>query len=235
MERVLYGYAIPFGVAFLLAAAGMYFVLESLPTLFGIVRGAPITQQPEIAANQQVFKDVLQTVLAIAALSIAAFGYGTYKILSAQIEDRVRKRTDARYQMSQAHQRTALGYMNWMLYENSKQDSKIAKGYLDEAIRHTRIAFKDHVVELDEKDHKVERLICDIRNNLAYYASEKHSEFGGLSQSEQGQFLSFIDWIEERINNHPENASDYRDTINTVRKRFKASDIDAAEEPKNKA
>ena len=125
--------------------------------------------------------------------------------------------------------------MNWMLYENSKQDSKIAKDYLDEAIRHTRIAFKEHVVELDEKDHKVERLIYDIRNNWAYYASEKHSEFDGVSQSEQGQFLSFIDWLEERINNHPENAHEYRDTIDTVRKRFKSSDIDASKESKNKA
>ena len=85
MERFLYGYLLPFAVVFLLLAVGIYFVLESLPTLLDIASGAPIFQQAETAGNQQVFKDVLQTVLAVAAIAIAAFGYGTYKILSRQI------------------------------------------------------------------------------------------------------------------------------------------------------
>ena len=225
MERFLYGYLIPFAMAFVLLAVGIYFVLESIPTLLDIARGGAATvQQPEIVASQQVFKDVLQTVLAIAALSIAAFGYGTYKILSSQIEERVIVNTETRYQTSLAHHRTALGYMNWMLYENSKQDSKIAEDYLDEAIRHTRIAFDEHALNLDEKERKIERLVCDIRNNWAYYASEKHIEFGGIPDHEQAQSMSFVDWLEARIDNHPDNASDYRDTIDTVRERFKTSD-----------
>ena len=229
MERFLYGYLIPFAMAFALLAIGIYFVLETLPTLLDIARGGAATvQQPEIVASQQVFKDVLQTVLAVAALSIAAFGYGTYRILSSQIEERVRKGIEGRYQTPLAHHRAELGYMNWMLYENSKQDSKIdkeiAKGYLDEAIRHTRIAFDEHALDLDEKDRTIERLVCDIRNNWAYYASEKHIEFGGISDHEQAQFLSFANWLEARSDNHSDNASDYRDTIDTVRERFKRSD-----------
>ena len=241
MERFLYVYVIPWAVAFLLLAVGMYFVLESIPTLLDITNRASEVRQQDTAPGQQVFKDVLQTVLAIAALAIAAFGYGTYKILSTQIEEKVRKNTEGRYHMSLAHQRTELGYMNWMLFKNSKEGSEIAKGYIDGAIRHTRIAFEEHAVELDDKEHEAERLICDIRNNWAYYVSEKHymSErydgFVGISLREQDQFLSFVDWIEERINDHPENATEYRDTIDTVRKRFKNLNNNATARPKNKA
>ncbi|MCY3542872.1 MAG: hypothetical protein OXH22_02345 [Chloroflexi bacterium] len=230
MERILYGYIIPSAVAFLLIAVGVYFVLNSLPLLLDIERKSSALEQQVIVADQHIFKDVLQTVLAVAALSIAAFGYGTYKILSSQIEAKVRERIETRYEMSLAHQRTSLGFMNWMLYENSPKGSDMAKGYLDEAIRHTRIAFEEHAVELDEKEHRAERLICDIRNNWAYYVSEKHymSErydvFISVSPREQEQFLSFVEWIEERIKNHPDNASDYRDTIDAVRKRLKNSD-----------
>ena len=159
----------------------------------------------------------------------------------SQIENKVRKRIEARYQTSLAHYRTALGFMNWMLYENSPKGSKAAKDYLDEAIRHTRIGFDEHAVELDEKDRKIERLICDIRNNWAYYASERHymskrhDVFIGVSPQEQDQYLSFVNWIEKRINNHLENATEYRDSIDTVRERFNASDIEAIEDAKNKA
>ena len=231
--RILYDLVIPLAVGFSLVAVGMYFVLQSVPLAQGVVVETPSGQQVEVVTDHQIFKDVLQTVLAVAAIGIAAFGVGTYKLLSSQIEEKVGKGIEARYHMSLAHQRTELGYMNWMLFKNSQEGSEIAKGYINGAIRHTRIAFEEHAVELDEKEHQAERLICDIRNNWAYYASEKHhmSEmydvFKGVNLHEQDQFLSFADWIEERIANHPENASDYRDTIDTVRKRFKSSDIDA--------
>ncbi len=229
IRRLLYDLIIPLAVGFALVAMGMYFVSRSVPLVQGAAIVTPSGQQVEVATDHQIFKDVLQTVLAVAAIGIAAFGYGTYKIVSSQIEAKVRRRIETRYEMSLAHERTSLGFMNWMLYENSPKDSDMAKGYLDEAIRHTRIAFEEHAIELDEKEHRAERLICDIRNNWAYYVSEKHymSErydvFISVSPREQEQFLSFVEWIEERIKNHPDNASDYRDTIDAVRMRLKNS------------
>ena len=127
MERFLYGYLIPVAVAFLLLAVGMYFVLESIPTLFDVVRGAPSIQQPDVPANQQVFKDVLQTVLAVAALAIAAFGYGTYKILSSQIESKVVENTETRYQESLAYQRVSFAFIYWLLYETTKGSQDISQ------------------------------------------------------------------------------------------------------------
>ena len=224
MERFIYGYAIPFGVAFLLAAVGMYFVLESLPTLFGVVRGAPITQQPEIAANQQVFKDVLQTALAIAALSIAAFGYGTYKILSSQIEERVRKNTDMQYRLTMAYHRASFAFVFWRLYESAERQSPTAKVYLDVAIDYTRRAYDEHVADMNQDDSKVEQLICEIRNNLAYYISAKHADFGPVGMEERGECLIYLDWLESRIGNYPQRAHAYRDTIATVKKRLSVSD-----------
>ena len=238
-RRVLYDLVIPLAIGFVLVSAGTYFVLQSVPLVQGAIMMTPFGQQVEVVTDHQIFKDVLLSVLAIATIGLAAFGYGAYKILSSQIEESVRKRIEARYQMSQAHGRTSLGLMNWMLYKNSGQNpdkaNDKAEAYLEEAIRYTRIAYTLHAIELDKNDHRVERLICDIRNNWAYYASEKHCKFGGISASEQGQFLRFADWIEERINDHPENATDYQDTIDVVRRRFKNSDADATTSPKNKA
>lgn len=223
MERTLYGYVLPCAVAFLLIAVGIYFVLESVPTLLDIVRGTPIAQQPEITASQQVFKDVLQTVLAVAALAIAAFGYGAYKILSSQIEDNVRKQTETRYQKSLAYQRVSIGYIYWLLYENSKEQPKTAEIYLNKAIEHTQRAYEEHVINLNTRAPEVEHLICQIRNNLAYYVSEKHISFGQVDSAAQSESLSFMAWLERRIENYPSNSSIYLDTIEVVRKRFSAS------------
>ena len=224
MERMLYGYVIPFAMAFLLLAVGIYFVLESLPTLLDISRGALTVQQSETEASQLVFKDVLQTVLALAAVAIAAFGYGTYRILSSQIEERVQKGIEARYQKSLAYHRAALGYMNWILYKNAEHRSGIAKTYLDESIRHTRVAYDENAVNLDARETEYEHLICQIRNNLAFFMSEKHKEFGPLSELEKAECLSFVNWLEARIDNHPTDAHEYRDTIDTVRECCATSD-----------
>ena len=222
MERILYGYVLPCAVAFLLIAVGIYFVLESIPTLLDIVRGTPVAQQSEITASQQVFKDVLQTVLAVAALAIAAFGYGAYKILSSQIEERVRRDTDLQYRLTMAYHKSSLAFIYWRLYENAEPKSQTAAIYLDVAIDHTRWAFDEHVVNLNQDYPEVERLICEIHNNLAYYISEKHVNFGHVSLEERAESLSFADWLEERIGKYPQRSYAYQDTIATVRERFSA-------------
>ncbi len=224
MARILYGYLIPFAVAFLLVAVGMYFVLESVPLLLDIGRGETVAQQPEIAADQQVFKDVLQTVLAVAALAIAAFGYGTYKILSSQIEERVRRNMDSQYRLTMAYHRTSYAFVFWRLYEDAEKQSTTANVYLDVAIDHTRRALDDHAIDMNQDDPEVEQLICEIRNNLAYYISEKHRCFGPIAPEERAECLGFVDWLEGRVNRYPQRSLDYRDTIDTVRRRFSTTE-----------
>lgn len=224
VDRFLYGYLIPFAVAVLLVAVGVYFVLESVPLLLDMMSGAPVVLQPETAADQQVFKDVLQTVLAIAALAIAAFGYGTYKILSSQIEERVRRNTDIQYRLTMAYHRTSFAFVFWRLYEDAEKQSTTANVYLDVAIDHTRRALDDHVVDMNQDDPEVEQLICEIRNNLAYYISEKHRYFGHIAPEERAECLGFVDWLEGRVNRYPQRALDYRDTIDTVRRRFSTTE-----------
>ena len=223
MDRFLYGYLIPVAVAFLLLAVGMYFVIESIPTLFDIVRGSPIVQQPETAVDRQIFKDVLQTVLAVAALAIAAFGYGTYKILSAQIEEKVWKDTERRYQLTTAYHRVSLAYVYWLLYQTADERTESARIYLNAAINHTRRTYNDHVSGSNRRDAEFETLACQIVNNLAYYVSEEHHKFGSVERRKRAECLSFMDWLEERINNHPAYAHDYLDTVETVRKRFSST------------
>lgn len=223
MERILYGYVIPSAVVFLLIAVGVYFVLDSLPLLLGIERESSVLEQQVIVADQHIFKDVLQTVLAVAALSMAAFGYGAYKILSSQIGERVRKDTEERYQMTTAYHRVSLAYVYWLLYETSAEKTKTAKLYLHTAINHTRRTYDDHVSGSNRTDAEFETLACQIVNNLAYYISEEHRRFNSVDARQRAECLSFVDWLEERINNHPTYAHDYLDTIQKVRKRFSAS------------
>ena len=224
VRRVLYDVVIPLCVGFALVAVGMYFVLQSVPLVQGAVIMTSSGQQVEVVTNHQIFRDVLQTVLAVAALGLAAFGYGAYKLLSSQIEERVRNQTEARYQTTMAYHRVALGYVYWMLYKDPKTQCKtqceIAEIYLDKAIAHTRSAYFEHVVSLDAKERNVEELICTIRNNWAYYVSEKHERFGTVETSERAECLSFVQWLESKIANHPSQAYDYHDTICTVRDRF---------------
>ena len=220
VDRFLYGYLIPVAVAFLLLAVGVYFALESVPLLLDIARGETVVQQPEIAVGQQLFKDVLQTVLAVAALAIAAFGYGTYKILSSQIEEKVWKDTERRYQLTTAYHRVSLAYVYWLLYQTTDERTESARIYLNAAINHTRRTYNDHVSGSNRHDAEFETLACQIVNNLAYYVSEEHHKFGSVELRKRAECLSFVAWLEERINNHPAYAHDYLDTVETVRRRF---------------
>ena len=223
-RRLLYDLIVPLSVGFVLVAIGMYFVLLSVPLVQGTVMMTPSGQQLEVVTDHQIFRDVLQTVLAVAAIGITAFGVGAYRLLSSQIGNKVRKRIEARYLKSLAYHRAALGYMNWILYENSKPQPDIAKIYLDEAIRHTRVAYDENAVNLDARETEYEHLICQVRNNLAFFISEKHIEFGPLDATVKAECLSFANWLEARIDNHPTDAHEYRDTIDTVMQCFATSD-----------
>ena len=224
VRRILYDLIIPLAVGFVLVAIGIYFVSQSAPLVQGTVMMTPSGQQLEVVTDHQIFRDVLQTVLAVAAIGITAFGVGAYRLLSSQIGNKVQKGIEARYQKSLAYHRAALGYMNWILYKNAEQRSDIAKTYLDEAIRHTRVAYDENAVNLDARETEYEHLICQVRNNLAFFISEKHKEFGPLDVPEKAECLSFVNWLEARIDNHPTDAHEYRDTIDTVRQCFTTSD-----------
>ena len=70
---------------------------------------------------------------------------------------------------------------------------------------------------------EVERLICQIRNNLAYYVSEEHVSFGPVDSDVQAECLSLVKWLESRIDNYPSDSSIYRHTVETVRERLSPS------------
>lgn len=222
-RRFLYDLIVPLSIGFVLVAVGTYFVLQSVPLVQGAVIMTPSGQQVEVVTDHQIFRDVLQFVLAIAAIGLAAFGYGAYKILSSQIEDKVIDNAETRYQKSLAYQRVSFAYLYWLLYENSKDQPKTAEMFLNKAIEHTRRAYEEQVVHLNSNAPEVERLICQIRNNLAYYVSERHINIGPVESSTQAESLSFVKWLESRIEYYPSETHIFRHTIDTVRERFLTS------------
>lgn len=115
----------------------------------------------------EVFKDLLAIILSIATIFIAVVGYGVYRILEKNIEDLAKKLMDQTYLRALATTIMRLGYTFWESYEADRRRNINLK----HAIELTNHA-NEHVVNLDETKKENQRLICKVRNNLAYYLAE---------------------------------------------------------------
>lgn len=73
-------------------------------------------------------------------------------------------------------------------------------------------AYSVYTVRLDERKH--ERLICDVKNNLAYYYAKRGSPVDRKTARE------FADYIEERISKYPDAKETWVDTVEFVRKQY---------------
>ena len=122
------------GLPFFFRVVGSFLVYVGLPLalIFAVVMGgyllltraqsaqplfvignyerAPVTVETATAAatGQDAYKDVLQTVLAVAALSKTIFGFGAYTIVRVGIEGRVERLANAR-----SHRAIAASYNNF--------------------------------------------------------------------------------------------------------------------------
>lgn len=201
------GIALPSGFLFGLGA-GFYLLFTRV-----------LLDNPEVAAGDP-YKDVLQTVLAIAAIAISAFGIGVYAILSRTIESRVRGAIEFQYRIATAKGHLNLGMLCWQLYEHHSDDqADRAKIYLEDAIIQAQIAYTDQVSRLDENDRVAQSLLCKLRNNWAYFISEKAVKYDA-DEYEKIAALAFVTYLKERIGRFPEDDATFQHTIETVRERL---------------
>ena len=172
------------------------------------------------------FKDVLLTVLAIAAIGIAAFGAGTYKLLSIAIESNVRVRTDRNLWLSRVQQAVNTGWLYWHL-------SQMAKGrplperrfYLRQSIIETDNAITWIHSHLDESERDVEKMLLVALNNWAFYIYELDLLGERQDYAMKSIALDYIASLEQKMSQFPEIANDLTDTIRKVAARFRTATL----------
>lgn len=204
---------LPLAIAFAIAMGCFW--------LYSLVMGEAPSDGGEIP-----FKDVLLTVLAIAAIGIAVFGAGAYKLLSIAIESNVRERTDRNLWLGRVQQSVNTGWLYWHL-------SQIAKGrplperrfYLRQSIIETDIAITWIHSRLDESERDVEKMLLVALNNWAFYIYELDLLGERQDYAMKSIALDYIAFLEQRMSKFPEIANDLTDTIKKVAARFRTTTL----------
>ena len=176
------------------------------------------------ATSNDSYKDVLQTVLAIAAIAVAAFGLGAYRLLSQQIEEKVARNAERRLIIANAIHKIDLGLLFWHFSKRST-DNADRLAYLEEAIAITRDAYDNEVAGVSDEDREMGKLVIQIRNNWAYYIYERDIATSpqGVGQEERKRALAFADYLDARKAAYSDMTGDLLDTVDKVRGRFGSS------------
>lgn len=212
--RLLFGIVFPLALA-AVAIAGCY-------ALYGWVVSEIPTGQREVP-----FKDVLTTVLAIAALGITAFGAGAYLLLSAKIEANVRTNTDKNLWLSRSQESVDIGFVYWNFYQMCAGAPMPTRShYLQLAILDTKQAYRWLQDHMDVKERQAERMLTIAQNNWAFYIYEQDLYEQDLALTKVGQAdketaLKCVEYLEQRTTKFPELTEELVDTIQEVAGRFR--------------
>lgn len=214
------GIAIPAGIVFFIGM-GSYWLFTQV-----------LSDTPILPPENDVFKDVLQTVIAIAAIAIGATGLGVYKLLAQQIEEKVNRSVGKELKLAIVAHKIDLGKVYWHFFLRSTSESE-RDFYIGEAISETKKASSQGLEELDENDPDVEPYVIQFRNNLAYFIYEKYRIYEIYSlpapqytaterHSERQLALMSIEYLDNRKGKYPDlnPIHEMDDTISKVRNLF---------------
>lgn len=169
------------------------------------------------ATSYALLRDILTIVIAIAGVAIAAGGYLVYRLISERAEARVvaaaSSAVNTEILATTAHSLAISGYIFWVEYElNEQKRPNPNSPWLRNAISLTQLAWEEYGKKLDER--KYERLICGIKNNLAFYLAER-----GCTD-DRDTALTFAQYIHEREPNYPRDAPIWLNTYTFVMKKY---------------
>ena len=192
--------------------AGVLFILLLLALLGGYIYSF-IVPHPEVTEKYETFRDVLTIVLAVAAVTIAAAGYGVYRYLDQRITrqaiEEVRSAARIERHFSSAYGLGTSGYIYWLNYKKTTDDD-----YLAMAISLTELAYREHAVWLNEQEREHQRLICTIRNNLGYYLAKR-------GKPEDATFArECAEYIRRKIIDFPESKEAWDDTYSFILQKY---------------
>ena len=234
-------------IIFFIGTYGGILVSEFLLTEYKDIK------QPE--EKYQFFVDILLVLLTFTAL----VWYLLHRVLEVDIKSGIEKTKRQNRSFTEAQTFKNTGYAHFLLYKNSKQDTdnktkkrggdanKIQIPLADEAVDNLRSAISytslsfNSAKKLDEEGN--EMLFCTIRNNLAYYKTEKWNclrERKGIDYFKQKnkrdkynldriEVLNHLKYLkkneEENYNIPPEFLNEFLKTSKYVEKIFNDMDI----------
>ena len=190
-----------------------------------LLYGLTISEIPE---NQYEvpFKDVLQTVLAIAGIGIAVFGIGVYRLLSDAVEKNVSARTDRNLWLARVQQAVNTGWLYWHLSQMSKgKPLPERRFYVRQSVIETENAITWIHSLLDERERDVEQMLLVARNNWAFYICELDLLGERQDQATKSVALDYLVYLKQGMSRFPEIAGDLTDTIEKVAARFPATTL----------
>lgn len=219
-----------------------------LGILIGIVLLAAFIGTHYKFPTEDKYKILVDLILIIFGLS-AAVGYGIFRWISHNIEDRAKTITKQSHNYTMVGVEVSEGYVWWKLYKaEAKRQKEIKKlrekiegmqkhllknerkhnekeektnrddyiDYLESAIKLTKRAL-DRANQLGEKEY--EKLICDCKNNLAYYLAERYKE-GRAKMGDKELARSCVDYVYKRIAKYPHDKEEWADTCQFVWQQF---------------
>ena len=137
----------------------------------------------------EVFRDLLIVILSIAGIAIAVMTYGAYRVLSMEVENRIRQ--------SQLNSVTTVltevGWTCWNTYEADKTKDI----HLENAIALTDYAFHKYGIKLDETKKENVILLCTVKTDLAYYLAERCA-LGKEQESDKDLALKYAQYAYDR-------------------------------------
>lgn len=101
---------------------------------------------------------------------------------------------------------------------------------LDQAINITKRGYEEYATKLEKRkkqDSNREWLICEIKNNLAYYYAEKQ-KLWTVTPSDKALAQGFVKYIYEKIDKYPKNKESWVDTHNFVQKQFSLNKVSSS-------
>ncbi len=160
-----------------------------------------------------VLKDTLTIVLTVLAVGIAIIGYAMYLLLSEKLKDESVKATRLQAIRESIQTFIHTGFVFWESYdktgETEKECVEVAIGLTERAL-----LFFNQLPENEIKTREGDKLLCKIKNNLAYYyAIRKKPEDSDIAKEYAG-------YISERVSRYIEEKDNWLNTHNFVYQQY---------------
>ena len=220
----------------------------------GAVGGAIVAFTDGEIRGEEKFDVFAQLVLVFLAF-FGAVGVGAYYVLSTRVKEEVKREEEFTRLVDLMRRRMSIGYAYWMSYEKFDKFAKLIRcgenpinkfaaligralsenptrekeldcsGFLNEAINETRAAVYGDADKLatkfSERYDEIEEHIYDGKNNLAYYLAVRGTPTDLKTAKE------LVEDIETKIAKYISNEQNWRDTIDTVRRKCRDAGIQA--------
>lgn len=165
--------------------------------------------------SYDVLKDTLTIVLAILAIGMVIVGYSVYLVLEGRLK--IESASAAALETAAGCIRLFVhsGFIFWETYDKAEEKEI---HYLEIAIGLTERAllFFNELPDKEAKIRKNDRLLCTIKNNLAYYYAErKQTEDSDLAKE-------YAEHIRKRISKYPEEKDNWLDTCDFVYQQYRS-------------